>query len=891
MKKILLFLSILLLSVSANAGTTYNPFTGKFDKCVTIEEEDGTPSNLTCGTIKVTNTKLTDNGDGTFSLDLSGGGGSFAVTDITSQNNVVPQIGDTLVLADTTDSGLSKVDAKFFIGREVHNVLSYGATGDGSTDDSAAIQSAINAVSDNSGGTVYFPPGTYLALDLTLKDKLRLTGEGPGISIIGAKNQDTNKSIIHENVNGSTGDPLEYVLIDNLEFDGSNMHRPASYSTGRKAIYITYMRKSGFSNLYIHDFPATCMGADFLVDSYMDRITTERCGTSGEDLGSNGIGLGIGKFDDGDEPVVISQSIARDIEHAGIMVEDQSGSLDAVNMIITDSIVQDSEIGFQIAGAQRVTLSNVIATDNTDGMQIIDSPLGTTLDREIIIANSQFSYNTDDGIDTQDTIDRLIMTGLIVEENGDKGIVGRATDMIISDSIISDNTSHGVMIVPETGRPIKSVLIKDNITKGNSGDGIHLQPGLAHVSNVRVQGNLISDNGAYGLQIQDNDSVFNSSTVDVTLNTFDGNTTAAVLVDDDGRSNVDLYFNDGYDGSYSGGDIIITSSTLESSGRLEIPNGTALPGTCDVGNIFFDTDATSGQRIYGCESANTWSLQGDGGGGGASALADLSDVNTVVYGAGRILIGDGISAYDDQAVSGDISLNDSGAVTIQNNAVQIDDIDSTDRSGSDGTVITGTAGSNGHCAQWNADGDLVTTGAACGGGGGGGNTFIDFEIKNAKRDGLFVTASITGGDVATSGILGGSTDEWSLVFPDNTDTAYIWSGRMPGDYSSAPILEVSYYEQFATSGDNEFEGAIMCTSDGDDVDMKTPSFSNIATSTVVVPGTAGRYDRVTITLNDDSCAANDHYSVYFSSDADDGTNDDAEGKTYVIDAGLSYTGS
>jgi hypothetical protein len=34
--------------------------------------------------------------------------------------------------------------------------------------------------------------------------------------------------------------------------------------------------------------------------------------------------------------------------------------------------------------------------------------------------------------------------------------------------------------------------------------------------------------------------------------------------------------------------------------------------------------------------------------------------------------------------------------------------------GADGSFVSGTAGSDGHCAQWNADGDLVTTGASCG---------------------------------------------------------------------------------------------------------------------------------------------------------------------------------
>ena len=44
--------------------------------------------------------------------------------------------------------------------------------------------------------------------------------------------------------------------------------------------------------------------------------------------------------------------------------------------------------------------------------------------------------------------------------------------------------------------------------------------------------------------------------------------------------------------------------------------GTTLPGTCLVGELFYDSDAPAGQNLFGCTATNTWTLEGDGGGGG-----------------------------------------------------------------------------------------------------------------------------------------------------------------------------------------------------------------------------------------------------------------------------------
>src|SRR5690349_10363782 len=38
--------------------------------------------------------------------------------------------------------------------------------------------------------------------------------------------------------------------------------------------------------------------------------------------------------------------------------------------------------------------------------------------------------------------------------------------------------------------------------------------------------------------------------------------------------------------------------------------GTALPGACGVGQMFFKSDAPVGANLYACTAANTWSVQG-----------------------------------------------------------------------------------------------------------------------------------------------------------------------------------------------------------------------------------------------------------------------------------------
>ncbi|WP_433517127.1 glycosyl hydrolase family 28 protein [Nonomuraea sp. CA-143628] len=72
----------------------------------------------------------------------------------------------------------------------VFNVKDYGATGNGSTNDTSAINSAITAANSAGGGTVQFPSGTYKSANtIHMKSNVTLQLDA-GSTIMGASNDD-----------------------------------------------------------------------------------------------------------------------------------------------------------------------------------------------------------------------------------------------------------------------------------------------------------------------------------------------------------------------------------------------------------------------------------------------------------------------------------------------------------------------------------------------------------------------------------------------------------------------------------------------------------------------------------------------------------------------------
>ncbi len=111
------------------------------------------------------------------------------------------------------------------------SVKDFGATGDGVTDDTAAVQAAIDYAESLGGGTLYFPPGTYgIGTTVTIPSNVRLLGAGMNLSIIQALSALPIQHPMLKNVTGDTGAGVRVdtnITLEQMTFDGSGRTYPA----------------------------------------------------------------------------------------------------------------------------------------------------------------------------------------------------------------------------------------------------------------------------------------------------------------------------------------------------------------------------------------------------------------------------------------------------------------------------------------------------------------------------------------------------------------------------------------------------------------------------------------------------------------------------------------
>ena len=393
--------------------------------------------------------------------------------------------------------------------QEVVSVLDYGATGDGITDDTTAIQAAINT-----GKSVYFPDGTYIVTALTTLSNQRLSGNGPS-SILKQKAGSANFTRVIT-VNAQTN-----VIIEKLHINGNgNAQQVGEQNHG---IFIVESTNVLVQHNIVHD----CQGDNIGVYSNTDPVTVNGVVITNNiiyNLGRSGIVLS----GHGARSVIISNNSI----NTGTYITTSTSKGNAIHLeldntsanYIGDVVVQGNTcIGTGITSSGNFT--SLVINGNTVrnvNQTIAIAHIGIVAASSLTITNNVLEGDNTtlvDGISVQDpgvsgapVVHNVLISGNIVEKIAGQGItifgsgfgipsIGRViVTHNILDTIGTGGSKSGISIVSA----FPTSTITNNIVKGVTNVGVSVQA----TSNFTISGNTVSEfGGSYGVYIATKNSI------------------------------------------------------------------------------------------------------------------------------------------------------------------------------------------------------------------------------------------------------------------------------------------------------------------------------------------------------------------------------------------------
>ena len=371
-----------------------------------------------------------------------------------------------------TDLGLHEIyDGGMWVGQdlEVVNVKAFGATGDGITDDTAAIQNAINAV-PSKGGVVFLPTGTYtLTSTLTLKPHLALIGSirrGSGTysytkgSTLLSKHDGNCLSFSYESDTGAN------ILIEGVFIKGYK----ETYSTGH-GVYFKNALDGELRNVIIALFPEN----NFHIEGGRN-FHIQDCYSSHGGLSTYYI----------DSPHAILQKAVSDGGLYSLIIGPNADSADVRGGHFEGASVA----GVKISNPNSTKIMSCIITNGTKGI-VLDGSVATTR-RLIIFANVINGYGVDSvGIELDDATANQIQINnnrICDYQTGIRDYT--AGNNVIDGNIIFGQGPSGIGLDISPSPQARSIVVSNNIIEGDSSSVRH-QSGdnVIYISNFALDSN------------------------------------------------------------------------------------------------------------------------------------------------------------------------------------------------------------------------------------------------------------------------------------------------------------------------------------------------------------------------------------------------------------------
>lgn len=349
------------------------------------------------------------------------------------------------------------------------------------TDAAPAFNYAINKLYAAGGGTLYFKGKYKLLSAIHHKAGVSLVGMGPRYSVLYPVG--INYSAI-EGLGGSMITAYKDFMFEDFEIDAINLGDSSlPYTWAEKCIYIQYIQRATFRNLYLHDAPASTLGIDFLDDTLIDNVINVRAGRlfgihGGLAVGGSGLGIGTGAWDYENLKIVNCES--HDCGNFGLFFEKQAQIKTTPTTIRADGVY-----------SKGMRVDNCNFTGNTNA-GVSDAGV-----ENLIMSNCNMYDNAGHGFKVYAGGKNGKVSNCRIYGNGDSGVyvdnsqTGNGNDYKVNDCDIYSNAKHGMYLYKDIS-PFKNFNAIDNRIYSNGANGIKLY------SSVDMEDLVIENNEIYG---------------------------------------------------------------------------------------------------------------------------------------------------------------------------------------------------------------------------------------------------------------------------------------------------------------------------------------------------------------------------------------------------------